>query len=414
MTMTIWDKLVDRLARHLVRQGNLEITYADGTVRSYGNGTGTLIALTIHDRDLTRRIVFNPDLGTGEGYMDEAFTIRDDDLSGFLALAMKNMLHTGMPWFEKPLKLLKYIARPLAQFNPRLRAQANVAHHYDLSAKLYDLFLDKDRQYSCAYFPRPGMTLEDAQEAKKHHIAKKLLIEPGMTVLDIGCGWGGMAITLARDYGAKVVGVTLSHEQHSLARERVKAAGLEDRIDIRLCDYRNVTETFDRIVSVGMFEHVGVPHYREYFSHVRKMLNPKGISLIHFIGRIDPPGTTSDWILKYIFPGGYCPAMSETSAAVEHEKLVIADLEIWRIHYADTLREWLNRFEAHIDEARALYDARFTRMWRFYLIASEMSFRYGGQVVFQYQLCHDVNDVPLTREYLYAQPEISKARLAAE
>lgn len=412
--MNIWDKLTDRLLQHLIRNGTFVVVYFDGTRKSYGDGTGKVVEIALKSPDLSRKIVRNPDVGVGEGYMDGDLVIKDDDLSAFMAMVMANSQNNGLPWFEKPLRVLKYISRRVAQFNPRSRAAKNVESHYDLSGQLYDLFLDKDRQYSCAYFAHPDMTLEQAQEAKKAHIAKKLLIEPGMTVLDIGCGWGGMALTLARDYGARVVGVTLSHEQHAVARERVRAAGLENQIDIRLCDYRNVTETFDRIVSVGMFEHVGAPHFREYFSHVHKMLRPKGVALIHFIGRTTPPGTTSDWILKYIFPGGYCPAMSETSAAVEKEQLVIADLEVWRIHYAETLRAWLQRFEANIDKARALYDERFTRMWRFYLIASEMSFRHTGLVVFQYQLCHDVHDVPLTRDYLYAQPQAEHPRLAAE
>ncbi|MFT3689863.1 class I SAM-dependent methyltransferase [Paenirhodobacter sp.] len=412
--MNVWDLLVDRMARYMVRTGTLEITYADGRQRRYGDGTGTLVAMTVHDPGLTRKIIRNPDLGIGEGYMDQGFTLKDDDLTGFLALLLYNVAHSGMPWFEKPLSLWKYLSRRLAQFNPMGRAQENVAHHYDLSGDLYDLFLDKDRQYSCAYFARPDMTLDAAQEAKKALIARKLRIGPGMTVLDIGCGWGGMALTLARDYGAKVVGVTLSTQQHAYATERVRAAGLADRIDIRLCDYRAVAGSFDRIVSVGMFEHVGAPHFREYFHHVEKLLKPGGVALIHFIGRASAPGTTSDWITKYIFPGGYCPAMSEVSAAVEHENLVIADLEVWRIHYAETLRHWLTRFEARIDDARALYDERFTRMWRFYLISSEMAFRHAGQVVFQYQLCHEVGDVPLTRDYLYAAPLTEKARMAAE
>ncbi|HEY0214344.1 MAG TPA: cyclopropane-fatty-acyl-phospholipid synthase family protein [Paenirhodobacter sp.] len=405
--MTIWDQLVDRLVRKIVRFGTFEITYADGTIRRYGDGTGTGVAMTIHDSALAQKIIRNPDMGVGEGYMDASYTLRDDDLQGFLALMMANGAHHRMPWFERPMAWLKYLGRGLAQFNPRGRAQSNVAHHYDLSAQLYDLFLDEDRQYSCAYFADPQMTLEQAQAAKKQHIARKLLIQPGMKVLDIGCGWGGMALTLARDFGAQVVGVTLSKEQHSLARERVRAAGLQDRIDIRLCDYRSVTERFDRIVSVGMFEHVGAPHFREYFRHVRQMLAPGGVALIHFIGRADPPGVTSDWVRKYIFPGGYCPSMSETSAAVEREHLIIADVEVWRVHYAETLRQWRLRFEQHLDEARALYDARFTRMWRFYLIGSEMAFRYAGQVVFQYQLCHQVTDVPLTRDYLY-RPDITE------
>lgn len=412
--MNIWDKLTDRFLQHLMRKGSFAVVYFDGTRKVYGDGTGQMVELTLKTPEISRKILRNPDVGVGEGYMDGELTIKDDDLPGFMALAMINMQSNGLPWFEKPLKALRYVSRRMSQFNPRSRAAKNVESHYDLSGALYDLFLDADRQYSCAYFEHPGMTLEEAQEAKKAHIAKKLLIKPGMTVLDIGCGWGGMALTLARDYGARVVGVTLSHEQHAVARQRVRDAGLEDRIDIRLCDYRSIQENFDRIVSVGMFEHVGAPHFREYFRHVNKMLKPQGVALIHFIGRISPPGTTSDWILKYIFPGGYCPAMSETSAAVEKEDLVIADLEVWRIHYADTLREWLNRFEARIDEARALYDERFTRMWRFYLLASEMSFRHAGLVVFQYQLCHDVNDVPVTRNYLYDEPADHRPRLAAE
>ncbi|TQS73745.1 class I SAM-dependent methyltransferase [Rhodobacteraceae bacterium] len=399
--MTLWDRLLDRIIHHMLHNGTLELRFHDATMRRYGDGTGTPVCLTIHDPALSRKIVMNPDMGVGEGYMDEGFTIADDDLSGFLRLVVQNLGRRGMPWFERPLAILRYLGRSLAQFNPVNRAQTNVAHHYDLSSTLYDLFLDKDRQYSCAYFQTPDMTLEAAQSAKKHHIAKKLLIEPGMSVLDIGCGWGGMALTLAQDYGARVVGVTLSREQYDLARQRVHEAGLQDRIDIRLTDYRKVEEQFDRIVSVGMFEHVGVPHYREYFRHVRQMLAPGGTALIHFIGRATPPGTTSNWIMKYIFPGGYCPAMSEASAAVEHEQLVVADLEVWRNHYAETLRHWYERFETNIDRAQAIYDARFCRMWRYYLIASEMTFRYGGQVVFQYQLSHSVEDVPLTRDYLY-------------
>ncbi|KEP70146.1 cyclopropane-fatty-acyl-phospholipid synthase [Thioclava dalianensis] len=410
--MRAWDSLLDRMLRHLMRSGTLELTYADGTTRRYGDGTGEVVRVTVRDPEVVRKIVLKPDLGVGEGYVDGDYEIADDNLRGFLGLAIRNQTGSGMPWFEKPREVSRFFGRRFAQFNPVAKARSNVAHHYDLSGELYDLFLDTDRQYSCAYFERPDMTLEEAQEAKKRHIAKKLLIEPGMTVLDIGCGWGGMAITLARDFGAKVVGVTLSTEQYALATKRVKEAGLEGQVDIRLTDYRDVRESFDRIVSVGMFEHVGVPHYREYFRHVREMLKPKGVSLIHFIGRAQPAGTTSDWITKYIFPGGYCPAMSEASNAVEHEGLVVTDLEVWRLHYAETLKHWCARFEANIDKAIALYDERFTRMWRFYLIASEMAFRHGGQVVFQYQLAHEVGDVPLTRDYLYRDE--SKAALTSD
>ncbi len=420
--MRAWDAILDRMLRHLVRKGILEIRFHDGTERRYGDGTGAPIKVTVASAKLARKVVLKPDLGVGEGYMNGDLLIEGDDLRGFLALVTRNQSRSGMPWFEKPREVGRFFGRRLAQFNPVNKARTNVAHHYDLSGALYDLFLDKDRQYSCAYFARPDMTLEEAQDAKKQHIARKLLIKPGMTVLDIGCGWGGMAITLARDFGARVVGVTLSTEQHALATKRVAEAGLQDQVEIRLTDYRDVTEKFDRIVSVGMFEHVGVPHYREYFRHVRQMLGPGGISLIHFIGRADPPGTTSTWITKYIFPGGYCPALSESSRAIEREGLVVADLEVWRLHYAETLRHWCDRFDAHIDKAAELYDARFTRMWRFYLIASEMAFRHGGQVVFQYQLCHEVGDVPLTRDYLYHDPDTRgkaqdskrESRLAAE
>ncbi|OOY24182.1 SAM-dependent methyltransferase [Thioclava sediminum] len=412
--MRAWDSLLDRMLRHLIRRGTLELVYSDETLRRYGDGTGEPVRVTIENPDVTRRIVLRPDLGVGEGYMNGDYTIANDDLRGFLALAIRNQTGSGMPWFEKPREASRFFGRRFAQFNPVNKARTNVAHHYDLSGELYDLFLDEDRQYSCAYFERPDMTLEEAQEAKKHHIATKLLIEPGMTVLDIGCGWGGMALTLARDFGANVVGVTLSTEQHALARKRVKEAGLEDKIDIRLTDYRDVTDKFDRIVSVGMFEHVGVPHYREYFSKVRELLKPGGVSLIHFIGRSGPGGATADFITKYIFPGGYCPAMSEASNAVEHEGLITTDLEVWRLHYAETLRHWCDRFEANIDKAVALYDERFCRMWRFYLVASEMAFRHGGQVVFQYQLAHEVGDVPLTRDYLYRDEDEQEHRLAAE
>ncbi len=287
------------------------------------------------------------------------------------------------------------------QWNPAPRARANVAHHYDLSARLYDLFLDADRQYSCAYFARPDMSLEEAQLAKKRHIAAKLLLRPGMRVLDIGCGWGGMALTLARDYGVQVTGVTLSEEQLKLARERAAKAGLSDRAEFHLMDYRDVEGPFDRIVSVGMFEHVGVPHYRAYFAKVQALLAEDGVALIHTIGRSQPPGSTSPWIDRYIFPGGYVPSLSEAMSAVEKAGLVTADIEVWRLHYAETLRHWHDRFVARQDEARALYDARFCRMWRYYLIASELTFRLNAQVVFQLQLARRQEAVPLTRDYLY-------------
>jgi cyclopropane-fatty-acyl-phospholipid synthase len=386
---------------HFVRHGRLRVTFPDGTTRNYGVGGGAESAVVLHDPTLPRRIVLSPDMGVGEGYMDGTLTIEGDDVYGFLSLAIKNIAAQGQPWFRRPLEALRLLKRRLDQFNPVSRARANVAHHYDLSGELYDLFLDEDRNYSCAYFARPDMTLEEAQAAKKHHIARKLLIEPGMRVLDIGCGWGGMGLTLARDFGARVTGVTLSREQHEMANARAEKEGLADKVRFELMDYRDVKGRFDRIVSIGMFEHVGVPHYDAYFSTVKRLLADDGIALIHTIGRSEPPGTTSPWILKYIFPGGYCPAMSEAVAAVERQGFVTTDVEVWRLHYAETLREWSRRFEASIDRARALYDERFCRMWRYYLIASELTFRLNDQVVFQFQMTPKQDAVPLTRDYLY-------------
>ena len=410
----MWTKALDNLLSHLFRQGELTLTFPDGHTQRYGGDMpGPQVAVTLHDETLPRKIVLSPDMAVGEAYMDERLTIEGDDLYGFLSLAILNIAAQGQPWFRKPLEMGRYLLRRVQQFNPMHRAQHNVAHHYDLSGELYDLFLDEDRQYSCAYFRDPDMTLEEAQAAKKHHIAGKLLIEPGMRVLDIGCGWGGMGLTLARDYGAEVVGVTLSTEQHTMANARAEAAGLADKAQFKLMDYRKVEGRFDRIVSVGMFEHVGVPHYNAYFRTVRNLLAPDGVALIHTIGRAGPPGTTSPWIAKYIFPGGYVPSLSEASAAFEHQDLFATDIEIWRLHYARTLKHWRDRFMASIDRARALYDDRFCRMWRYYLIASELTFRMNGQVVFQMQLSPKQDAVPLTRDYLYRGDE-TQVRHAAE
>ncbi|QPM88857.1 SAM-dependent methyltransferase [Pseudooceanicola algae] len=398
----MWESLLSKFLERAITKGRLRVTYADGSHRTFGPGPGAPeVAITLHDPTLPRKLIWDLELAVCEAYMDARLTIEDDDLYGLISLGILNLRGKDPAWWQKPVQGLRLALRRLAQFNPVGKAQENVARHYDLSGALYDLFLDADRQYSCAYFPRDGMTLEQAQAAKKAHIADKLLIEPGMTVLDIGCGWGGMGLTLARDYGARVVGVTLSKEQHAIAVERARQAGLEDRVDFRLQDYRHVTETFDRVVSVGMFEHVGVPHYREYFHHVKQCLKPDGIALIHTIGRSDPPTTTAAFITKYIFPGGYVPAMSEAMSAVEKERLVTTDVEVWRLHYAETLKAWYDRFMANADKAEALYDARFVRMWRLYLIASELTFRLNDQVVFQFQLARDQKAVPLTRDYLY-------------
>ncbi len=395
----MWTTIFLRMLRNILKDGTLKITLPDGRSETFGDGSGTPVEVKISDPALFRKFVISPHIAIGEAYMDGTLTIGNDDLYGLLRIGARNMRNPNGYGLQQ---YFVWLSGWLRQINPVGRARRNVAHHYDLSGALYDLFLDADKQYSCAYFRDPGLSLEEAQSAKKDHIARKLCLGPDMRVLDIGCGWGGMALTLARDHGVRVVGVTLSEEQHKVANERVREAGLEDRIDIRLQDYRKVGETFDRIVSVGMFEHVGAPHYREYFRHVREMLTGDGVALIHTIGRCAPPSHVSTWTTRYIFPGGHLPAMSEALQAIEKERLWTVDVEVWRLHYAETLKIWRERFMANIDKAREIYDERFCRMWRLYLIGAEMSFRENRNAVFQFQLARRKDAVPLTREYLYS------------
>jgi cyclopropane-fatty-acyl-phospholipid synthase len=403
----MWTRLFKMMLRSVICTGTLDLQFPDGSAMRVGDGTGTPVRVTIHDPGLPGRIVRSPDLALGDGYMDLAYTIADDDLPGFLALLLSNAAQGRADRWRYPLERVQRAVRMLQEKAPAIRSKANVAHHYDLSGALYDLFLDADRQYSCAYFKTPEDTLEQAQAQKKAHIAAKLRLSPGLRMLDIGCGWGGMAITLARDHGVHVTGVTLSEEQHAVATARVRDAGLADRVDIRLQDYRAVTGPFDRIVSVGMFEHVGRPHYAEYFARVHDLLGPDGVALIHTIGRCGRPSITSPWITRHIFPGGYVPALSEVMPAIQKTGLWTTDIEVWRLHYAETLRHWRQRFEANIDAVAAMYDARFCRMWRYYLAASEMTFRHHRQCVFQIQLAHRQDAVPLTRDYLYPATQMA-------
>ena len=402
----MWDYLFSNFLIKAVRLGSLVVHFPNGKTLRFGDGTGKPVEVTMHDPSLTRKILMNADIAVGEAYMNGDMTIRDDDLFGFMELAVRNMGRNGA-WHHGPsrrkkfMKSLRRMTRFVSQHNPIGRAQKNVAHHYDLSVELYELFLDADKQYSCGYYKSSDDTLEMAQQQKKEHIARKLCLGPGMRVLDIGCGWGGMGLTLARNYDVEVVGVTLSREQHKVAQARARAEGLERQVDFRLLDYRHVTEEFDRIVSVGMFEHVGVPHYAEYFNHIHDLLVPDGVALVHTIGRSAPPNVTSPWIAKYIFPGGYVPALSDVANVIEEANLITADIEVLRLHYADTLRDWRARFEANIDKATALYDEKFCRMWRYYLVASEVTFRLDRQVVFQFQLTKTQQAVPVTRNYLY-------------
>nr|WP_321170042.1 cyclopropane-fatty-acyl-phospholipid synthase family protein [Pseudodonghicola flavimaris] len=346
--------------------------------------------------------------------MDGTLQIADDDMEGLLRVILRNARSRDIPVWARAYSALRYAAQSVIRANTKRHSRQNVAHHYDISDDLYRLFLDKDMQYSCAYFTDPAMSLEDAQIAKKAHIASKLQIEPGMKVLDIGCGWGGMGLTLARDYGARVTGVTLSENQLATAKRRAAEAGLEGQTNFRLQDYRDLNEKFDRIVSVGMLEHVGVPFYGEYFNKVSELLDDSGVALIHTIGSLAPPSAQAEWITKYIFPGGYIPSLSQLAPAIEKSGLWSLDLEVLRLHYAMTLRHWLQRFDAQIDIVRQTYDDRFIRMWRFYLIACYMTFEEEDQAVFQFQLGHQHTAVPLTRDYLYPTAEKVCTPQAAE
>jgi cyclopropane-fatty-acyl-phospholipid synthase len=314
----------------------------------------------------------------------------------------------ALPW-ARPQWLLRFIKRRLAQFNPRMRSRRNVAHHYDLDSRLYSLFLDADRQYSCAYFEHPGQSFDDAQLAKKRHIAAKLLVRPRQRTLDIGSGWGGLALYLAEVCAAEVTGITLSQEQLAASRGRAEEKGLADRAGFALCDYRDVDARFDRIVSVGMFEHVGVGHYDSYFRKCADLLDDDGVFLLHSIGRSEGPGITAPWIAKYIFPGGYIPALSEVLPAVERAGLLVTDIEILRLHYAETLKHWRDRFLAHREDVLRVYDQRFVRMWEFYLASAEMGFRAQNLMVFQLQLTKRQGIVPITRDYILRE----EARLHA-
>ncbi|MBN9885946.1 SAM-dependent methyltransferase [Salipiger abyssi] len=397
----MWNAVMDQMLRRLIVTGRLGVTWPDGSHRSYGPGDGPQANVTLKDDGIIRELALRPVLALGEGYMDGRIEVPPQELYDFVALLVRNQAQGRMPaWFNIAHALRGWL-RGVAQRNNPLRSARNVQHHYDISDDLYRLFLDADMQYSCAYFADPKMSLEDAQRAKKAHIARKLHIERGMRVLDIGCGWGGMALTLARDFGARVTGVTLSENQLATAQKRAEAAGLADRVEFRLLDYRKIGERFDRIVSVGMLEHVGYPHLREYFSKVNDLLEDDGISLIHTIGHVSPPGATSSWIDKYIFPGGYIPNLSEVSAAVERSGLWCTDVEILRGHYGPTLNHWRQRFEAALPKVREMYDERFVRMWRFYLVACEATFEETRQGVFHLQLAHKQYAVPTTRDYLY-------------
>lgn len=398
--------LLTKIAGKIFRTGSLTLTEPDGTTTKFGDGTGDHVHVAVRTDAAARAIGLDPMLGMPEAYMDGTFEVLEGDLLTFLQITFTNTADTtAHPLTTRAVEGARVLLRRFQQINTAARSKENVHRHYDLSGEMYRLFLDEDLQYSCAYFERPDMTLDEAQLAKKRHIAAKLDMKPGLSVLDIGSGWGGLGLYLARHFEADVLGVTLSTEQHSVSTERARQAGLDNHVHFELRDYRDLKERFDRIVSVGMFEHVGVNHYRTFFRQAAKLLKPDGTMLLHTIGRSGPPAATAAFIRKYIFPGGYIPALSEILPSIERSGLIVSDVEVLRLHYAETLKHWRERFMANRDRAIEIYDERFARMWEFYLAASEAAFRWQDLVVFQLQLNISNDTLPLTRAYIEARED---------
>jgi len=412
--------LLAQVLFRVLGEGQLTIIDPDGkTHRVIGPKPGPAVTMRVHDHWTGLRLLLRPRLALGEAYMNGKITIEDGkDIYDLLDLLGRNI--TALD--ATPFMTLSYgwqrLIRAVEQYNPIGRAQKNVAHHYDLNDQLYDFFLDRDRQYSCAYFKTGEEPLEQAQLDKKRHIASKMLLQPGQKVLDIGSGWGGMGLFLGQQYGVDVTGVTLSKEQHAVSSRRALETGLADRVRFKLLDYRQEPDRYDRIVSVGMFEHVGVAHYVEFFRKIKDLLDDDGVMLLHAIGRMERPGGTNTWLKKYIFPGGYTPALSEVMTAIEKVGLWVTDIEILRLHYAETLRHWRQRFLANRERIKQMagYDDRFCRMWEFYLAGCESAFRYMNQMVFQIQIARRQDAVPLTRDYMVdAERGVAVARsMAAE
>jgi len=385
----------------LITTGDLNLIDADDRNYGFGDHSGPPVVARIADKWTEIKLALNPTLAIGEAYMDGRLIIEQGTIYDLLEIILKNLAAMRCPRWRKLIDDARSLTRPLQNYNPVRRAKRNVAQHYDLDGSLYDLFLDADRQYSCAYFETDRTPLDEAQAAKKRHLAAKLNLRDGLKILDIGSGWGGLALYLAQTAHVEVTGITLSDEQLKISRERARAMGLSRAVKFELCDYRNLEGKFDRIVSVGMFEHVGTTHYRSFFAKIGKLLSDDGVALLHSIGRFDGPALTNPFIAKYIFPGGYIPALSEVFPPIERERLVVTDLEILRLHYASTLRHWRQRFRASWHVAADKFGERFCRMWEMYLAAAEMGFRYQNMMVFQLQLTKDQKALPFTRDYMH-------------
>lgn len=390
------------LLKAMMNWGTLRIIDARGKTHVYSGAPGPEVTVRLHDSSLHYKLLWNPRLYVGEAYMDGTLTIENgDEIIDFIDLVGANLSRMEENRVIRIRNWLTPLVRPIQQHNPISKSRQNVAHHYDLSDDLFDLFLDSDRQYSCAYFETPNDSLEQAQLAKKHHLLAKLRVDkPGLKLLDIGSGWGGLSIYMHQQAGADVTGLTLSTEQHSYATERVEQLGIEDNVRFHLRDYRLEEGKYDRIVSVGMFEHVGVKYYTQFFNKLKSLLTEDGIAVIHTIARWDGPDVTNPWLRKYIFPGGYTPSLSEVFRAIEPTGLKVLDLEVLRLHYAETLKNWSRNFKTNRDKVKAIYDERFCRMWEFYLAGAETAFRRQGHMVAQFQIARDQEAAPMTRDYI--------------
>jgi cyclopropane-fatty-acyl-phospholipid synthase len=401
--------VLERALKHIVKRGTLTVIDSAGEVHSFGDSTGKTVAFRLTNRPTEIKLALYPEFQLGESYMNGTLVMEEGSIGELLTLFLSNFeAARDFPTLKWPHRVRRLFKR-LHQINPVPRAKRNVAHHYDLSGALYDLFLDRDRQYSCAYFENGEQSLEDAQLAKKRHLAAKLFLKPGMKVLDIGSGWGGLGLYLAEVCGAEVKGITLSEEQYKVSNERAHQRGVSDQVKFEMLDYRQLDGQYDRIVSVGMFEHVGVNHYAEFFGKARQLLKDDGVAVLHSINRSRGPGVTGKWIAKYIFPGGYIPALSEVLPVMEKARLYVTDVEILRLHYAETLKEWGRRFNDHRERAKEVFDERFCRMWEFYLASSEVSFRYGGMNNFQIQFTKSPYTLPISRNYMIEEEDRLRA-----
>ena len=392
-----------KFLNYLVKQDGFVLIDANSNKHIIGSpkNIDKPIILKLLDKSLHYKLLFLPDLYFGEAYTKGSLVIENGSLTDFLEIAFKNIGRSEINNFSRVIKKIAGIYRYISNFNVISKSKKNVAHHYDISEKLYDLFLDSSRQYSCAYFKDENETIDQAQKNKINHLIKKLNLKPNQTVLDIGSGWGNLAIEIAKQSKCQVLGITLSENQLKYSNNKAKELNLENQVRFKLMDYRECSEKFDRIVSVGMFEHVGRKYYKKYFNKVSELLNEDGIALVHTIGSVLTPRDPHPWITKYIFPGGYTPSLSEIAYPIENSGLIISDMEVLRMHYSHTLRNWKNRFIDKKSEVLEMFDEKFFRMWEFYLAGCEMAFKWGDQVVFQLQLTKKLTSAPNTRDYIY-------------